>query len=287
MMLPLPPNPDSELPLALRAAVEAIRREPVPAEAVRRTTQTLRQRLAPHRPAGRSPRWLLVAGAVAASFFLGVVMHQMVPPPTLAPPAETPSSRTRGDLVVAIPPAPLTQPVSIREVGSRWADWERIRLPAESADFFSQVHLEVQVAIDAGKAHTTVELHFHPSDEPRQLEYGLPPGAVVRGVEAVPGANLLRGTIPPRTRQVRFAYSQSLVEQPDGRKCYSFPLPEQRLEGFRFQLETDRLTDRGAIFLPQEARRRVLGDRVQYEVRHGPVRPSGAISYLPWINPPK
>jgi hypothetical protein len=285
-MLPYPPTPDLDLPDPLRAAVAAIRREPVPMESLRRCTERAKQLGTPQRPTRslRLPRWSLVLGAVAASFLFGVLLRHMLPLAT--PDLADAASRPRGDLVVSLPPAPPTRPISMREIGNQWAEWERIRLPIGPDTASPPLRMAVRVRLEEQRATTAVELLFQPAPEAREFEYGLPPGATVQGVEPVPGANLLRGTVPPQGTQARFVYHQPLKVNND-RLQYSFPLPEQRLESFVFLLEADAATDRGAIFLPEDAVRRTIGDRVQYEIRFGPVRPSGAISYLPLVNPPK
>lgn len=285
-MPPFPPTSDLDLPDPLRAAVAAIRREPVPMEPLRRTTERLKQIGPPQRriPSQRRPRWILVTGAVAASFALGILLRHMVPASTPAP-AEVPS-RPRGDLVVSLPPTPPTRPISMREIGNQWADWERIRLPIGADTASPPLGMTVRVKVEGTRAWTTVELQFQPTGAAREFEYGLPSGAVVEGVESVPGANLLRGTLPAQATQVRFRYEQPMNPNKE-RYLYSFPLPEQRLESFLFVLEVDAAQDRGAIFLPEDTPRRTVGDRAVYELRFGPVRPSGAISYLPLVNPLK
>ncbi|MFQ3648731.1 MAG: hypothetical protein SNJ75_00225, partial [Gemmataceae bacterium] len=223
-MLPFPPTSDHNLPDPLRTAVAAIRREPLPMESLRRSTQRARQ-LGPTPPArrlGTMSRWSLLFGAVAASFLFGALLRHWMP--LTGPLPNDPTYRSGGDLVVSLAPAPPTRPISMREIGTQWADWERIRLPSKPDTSSPPLRMAVHVCLDNQQATTSVELRFQPAAEPREFEYGLPPGAVVQGVEATPGANLLRGTIAPYTTQVRFTYHQKLATN-DNRYQYSFPLP--------------------------------------------------------------
>jgi hypothetical protein len=283
-MPPFVPTSDHDLPDALREAVAAIRQEPLPMEALRRSVERAKQLSPPQPPlrSGWTARWALLWAAVAASLLLGVLWRHGQP--VSAPPANDLTPREGGQLMVSQLPVVPTRPISMREIGTQWADWERIRLPCDPKPASQPLWLTVRVQLEQQQATTSVELRFAPAAEVREFEYGLPPDAIVQGVESAPGGNLLRGTLPPGVDRVQFRYQQQLAIH-DKRYHYSFPLPEQRLEGFYFLLEVPASQDRGAIFLPENAACRQVGNRVRYELRFGPVRPSGAISYLPLIHP--
>jgi len=285
-MPPFLSTSNHDLPDPLRAAVAAIRQEPLPMEALRRSVERAKQ-LGPPQPPVRfrgGARWTLLWGAVAASFVLGVLLRHGLPMSAPLPKDSTPQEG--GQLMVSQRPVVPTRPISMREIGTQGADWERLRLPLEPKSASPPLWMTVRVKLEQRQASTTVELRFAPAAEVREFEYGLPPGAIVQGVESAPGGNLLRGTLAPEVDRVRFCYQQPLAIH-EKRYHYSFPLPEQRLEGFDFLLEVPASQDRGAIFLPENASRRQVGNRVRYELRFGPVRPSGAISYLPLIHPPE
>jgi hypothetical protein len=303
-------DPLNDLSDPLRAAVESIRREPISPAALRRAADPARRLARPGVPM-RLPRLLLVAGAMAASFLLGVALRQATPPVAAYLAGEGP----RREPVVAAPLQTITpkgdlHAVSVSRLGSSWGDWERMRLPSSGflaarrlahpprypritgGDHLAQ--LSAEAVIEENRARTTVQLTFHPATTRTEpwVEYPLPPGASIVSVGLLCGAtsplgqpdpnpNVLCGPLgslpaglPPG---LRITYDQELSDR-DGRLIYSFPLPDCLIEKFSFKLTAEPTP--GADFLPRDADFHEGDSLVEYRVRRAWTQPSGSISYL-------
>ncbi|MGL4555280.1 MAG: hypothetical protein ACRC33_29285 [Gemmataceae bacterium] len=316
-MPPLPPpyDPMHDLADHLRAAVEAVRRDPAPVASLRRAADRARGLHRPRMPL-RLPRLLLLGGALAASFLFGVALRHAAPPlgGFLA------GDGTRGGEPAETRPRMMTGlgadqvPISVSRLSSKWADWEGVRMPggafvarrAENPPRSAVLcgdgerwkvcpaEVTVEVRVTGESARTFVALTFHPAKGEGEgvFEYPLPEGARVRSIAVTSGrpgslervdpeANVLRGSLgvlaAGHRAGLRVTYDQPLTGKL-GRMVYSYPLPTCVLDQFSFTLAADK--DEGAVFLPHEAQREERGGQTVFHVRHSRVKPSGSISYL-------